>query len=139
MPTFSKHVLSQYLRTQCQRQLKLNLYSNSERVRLGMPEEDKVRATIQLLTEEGKRWQATVLGHLDATFGSTHIIGQRKPGQPHRFDPSPLGTLMQHAQPGCFLVEAKYEVDAPAQTFRSALGLTTIHDYQGSPLHFEAV
>jgi len=104
-----------------------------------MPEEDKVRATIQLLTEEGKRWQATVLGHLDATFGSTHIIGQRKPGQPHRFDPSPLGTLMQHAQPGCFLVEAKYEVDAPAQTFRSALGLTTIHDYQGSPLHFEAV
>ncbi|MEM6782985.1 MAG: hypothetical protein AAF624_04535, partial [Bacteroidota bacterium] len=146
MPRFSKQVLSQHLRTLCERQLALSLYTNEERKKMtGWPEEDKTRGQVLQLAEEGNRWQQTVIKRLRDTFGASNIIGTPDPSKPTGYATTDLRSLLQAATPNTFIVEGKYEIDDPASTFRQAVGAAdpsgaaTIKDFNGKGLAFSAV
>ena len=53
-PRFGKNVLTQYLRTECDKLLYLALFTESELKKAGMPEPVKIRPEVQILRDEGK-------------------------------------------------------------------------------------
>ena len=141
MPKFSKNVLSQRLRTQCDRQLRLNLYTDSEREKRGMPEESKTRGNIYRLQEAGDRWQAKVFKDLSEAFGNESIVGNQKEKSErdyeHEYNKVPLEDLIGTASPGRYIVEGKYEITDP---FAEAVGAEDIEEPEtGEPLTFSAV
>lgn len=136
MPKFTKKALSQYLRTQCERQLVLNLYLGSERKARQMPPEIKLRGQIGLIQEEGDVWQEKCVESLSHVFGTQCVIGTPRQGYQHRYVSTPLEDALARCSPHTFLVEPQYNVDNPAIVFRQALGLDSITDYQNKPLEF---
>jgi hypothetical protein len=138
---FSKQVLSQHLRTQCDRQLRLSLYTDKLRKKLGMPGESKVRASIPLLKKAGDKWQAKAFGGLAAAFGEESIVGvQREESKydlEYEYKKTPLKKLIGDAAPGRYIVESKYPV---TETFKEAVGGQDITDGKsGKPLEFTAL
>ena len=138
---FSKQVLSQRLRTQCDRQLRLSLYTDTLRQSLGMPEESKTRASIHLLQEAGDKWQAKAFGQLAKAFGEDSIIGEEKEeadyDRDYEYKKTPLEELIDAAAPGRHIVEAKFPV---TETFKAAVGGQDITDVlTGKELGFDAL
>lgn len=113
-----KKVLSSYMRSDCRRRLLLELFAgtDSDRQRLGYPEEYVVRPGLAAITGAGNEWQAQVLRDLDDAFGSTTLLGQRSQNQTTvKFDPAPLAALIGGAAPGRFLIEAQFALPALMQ------------------------
>src|SRR3954451_13424728 len=80
MPQMSKQVLSQYIRTGCERQLALNLRPDNatfgpERQALGMPYPQSPRPGLRQIQQAGEEWQAEKLHDLTQTFGAGAIVG----------------------------------------------------------------
>lgn len=127
MPRLTKEALSQYIRTDCQRQLRLYLSPDNsqyrpERFAQNMPPPQPPRPGLEQIVQAGEEWEASVLHTLTQTFSSANIIGnahQHQSGQT-RYNPVPLQTALPNAPANSFLIEAQYQVEA---TFQAALGI----------------
>lgn len=127
MPQIGKQALGQFIRTNCLRQLALNLYPDNrtfqpDRQRLGMPYPQSPRPGLRQIQRAGEEWQEEKLDDLTKTFGASAVIGSRyaTPSNQMRYRPTPLEGALALGNPICFLVEAEYSV-GPA--FRTALGI----------------
>ncbi|QIN77516.1 AAA family ATPase [Rubrobacter marinus] len=135
MPQLSKKVLSQYFRTECKRQLRLNLSPDTARFRpereeQGMPPPQKPRPGLEQIAQLGDEWQAAKLQDLSETFGEELVVGEAYTdgtGQ-LRYRNMPLQNALAAVSPGRFLVEAEYEV-GPA--FEGALGIVGLREEHG--------
>jgi hypothetical protein len=76
MSQVGKNVLSQYLRTQCDRFLFLSLFTPEERINQGLPLAIKSRPAVQILRDEGKAWEQAKFSDLENVFGSL-VIGNK--------------------------------------------------------------
>ncbi|KPL80620.1 DEAD/DEAH box helicase [Herpetosiphon geysericola] len=131
MPSLKKKALSLYLRNTCQRQLLLNLYSDAERKTYGMPERQQARAGLGLVGAMGYTWQDEKVSELASVFGkdAVHVSATMTNNRPAAL---PLPTVLPHLKPYQFIVEGQY--DAATQTFKDAVGLSSLHDRFGMPL-----
>jgi hypothetical protein len=127
VPKLDKEALSQYIRTECQRQLRLNLSPHSgkykaERQALGMPDPQPPRPGLEQITQAGEEWQAAKLNDLACTFGPGAVVGQTQPSASGQsvYQAVPLATVLPSASAGQFLVEAEYDV---GKAFSTALGI----------------
>jgi DNA replication ATP-dependent helicase Dna2 len=127
MPQVGKQALGQFIRTNCLRQLSLNLYPDNptfrpDRRALGMPYPQSPRPGLRQIQAAGQEWQEEKLEDLTQTFGVGAIIGDSFTTQTNqtRYRPTPLAQALAGATPVCFLVEAEYLVGA---AFQAALGI----------------
>ena len=135
MPQVGKEALSQFIRTECSRLLRLNLSPDvqafqAERTAAGMPPVQPARPGLEYLAQAGEEWQAEKIADLSDTFGAPVVIGDRyrNPAGHERFREVELINYLPAAPQGCFLVEAQFEV-GPA--FESALGITHYRQAHG--------
>lgn len=77
MPKFGKNVLSQYLRTKCDRQLRLSLYTDEEQAELGWPVRLRARPAIQILRDAGHNWEDAKLQDLESAF-PRNTVGRKE-------------------------------------------------------------
>lgn len=134
MPYLSKQVISNYLRSDCQRRLRLDLSpdtktalpngqtSGQERSSLGMPPRNVARPGLQALASAGQEWEEAKINDLVQTFGLTSLVGtnQRTQTGSYHFDNVPLATVINQATPGKFIVQGQFEVGS---AFTQALGI----------------
>ncbi|MCY4481281.1 MAG: ATP-binding protein [Spirochaetaceae bacterium] len=127
MPQLGKQALSQFIRTNCLRQLALNLYPDNrtfrpERQKLGMPYPQSPRPGLRQIQRAGEEWQEEKLDDLTQTFGAGAIVGSpySTPSNQTRYRSTPLGHALAGAKDICFLVEAEYSVGS---VFQAALGI----------------
>jgi len=125
MPQVGKESLSQFIRTECFRLLRLNLSPDiqtfqQERIAAGMPPVQPPRPGLEYLAQAGEEWQAEKIADLSDTFGAAVVIGDRYTNQAghERFRVIDLINYLPTAPQGSFLVESQFEVGA---AFENAL------------------
>jgi hypothetical protein len=135
MPQVGKEALSQSIRTECLRLLRLNLSPDvqafrPERTAAGMPPVQPPRPGLEYLAQAGEEWQAEKIEDLSDTFGTAVVIGDRytNPAGRERFRAIELINYLPTAPQGCFLVEAEFEVRA---AFENALGIASYRQAYG--------
>ena len=128
MPQLGKEALSQFIRTECFRLLRLNLSPDiqafqNERTAAGMPPVQPPRPGLEYLAQAGEEWQAEKIEDLSNTFGTTVVIGDRYTNSAghERFREIDLINYLPTAPQGSFLVEAEFDVGA---AFENALGIS---------------
>ncbi|MCP9495474.1 MAG: DNA2/NAM7 family helicase [Pyrinomonadaceae bacterium MAG19_C2-C3] len=130
MPSLSKKSLSLFLRTDCERQFILSLYSDTERrdPSLNLPPRQKLRAALGQVGQAGYDWQDKKVGELKDVFGQANVHENpvRTGKRPGKLD---LLTALQNVEAFQFIVEAEY--DSNNTSFRAAIGLTRLTDYYG--------
>src|SRR6185503_8139386 len=95
MAHFRKNVLSQYLRTKCDKQLRLSMYTPEELTELGWPVPLEARPAVQILRDRGKEWEQAKMQDLENAFGN-RVAGEKRDG---RFVKTDLEPIMR-ADPG---------------------------------------
>lgn len=123
MPYLTKEVISQYIGTECRRQLRLTLSPDAqayrgERAAQQMPPPQPPRPGLEQFAQEGEKWQAAKLHDLTQTFGAAAVVGDRRtlPNGQVRYRPITLRSALRNANADQFLVEAEYEVGAVFET-----------------------
>ena len=131
-PSLTKRSLSLFFRVGCERQLVLHLYTNSDRLQLGMPPAQQGRAGLGLVGRHGYEHQAAKVDELKRVFGSTRVVVGNVLNARGQTQAVPLLPLLQTGNllPYSFIVEAEYA--GPMTTARAALGLDTFTDLNGS-------
>jgi DNA replication ATP-dependent helicase Dna2 len=126
MPHLTKEALSQYVRTECRKQLRLYLSPSprcdGERAAQGMPDPQPPRPGLEQFTQAGEEWQAEKMNDLTVTFGAGAVEGTpfaHASGQT-RYRETPLRTLLPRAAAHRFVAEAQFEI---GPTFERALGI----------------
>jgi hypothetical protein len=127
MPYLTKEALSQYIRTECKRQLRLYMSPpiarcDAERRAQGMPDPQPPRPGLEQFTQAGEEWQAAKLHDLTVTFGAAAIEGDayvHASGQT-RYRETRLATSLPRAAAHRFLVEAEFEI---GPTFERQMGI----------------
>lgn len=116
MPLLDKQIISNYLRSDCQRRLRQDLSPDTrayqaEREREGMPPRI-VRPGLAALAAAGEEWQNAKVNDLVQTLGIESLIGQKErlPSGKYQFSRAPLSNLISQAEPDVFLVEVEFEV-----------------------------
>lgn len=134
MPLLSKQVISNYLRSDCQRRLRLDLSpdilqalpsgrtSAAERATQGMPPRNVARPGLQVLAAAGQEWEEEKINDLAQTLGRQTLVGTSTPTAAggYRFADVPLASVVRSATAGQFIVQGQFEVGA---TFQQALGI----------------
>ncbi len=128
-PVVGKHSLSQFIRTNCLRQLAFNLYPDNndyaqKRAQLQMPYPQSPRPGLPQVQEAGEKWQAEKLSDLTQTFGPQSIVGSPytlASGQ-IRYKPIELAVHLQSTIPTKFIVESTFGI---GNTFQQALGIAS--------------
>lgn len=130
MPILDKQALSQFIRTDCFRRLRLDLSPDhgafeQERMDQGMPPVQPPRPGLEHLAQAGEEWQAEKVADLAETFGPDSVLGDSEldPNGRLHFRRAPLGPLLQDLAADRFLAEAQFEV---TDEFLAAVG---IQDY----------
>lgn len=121
MPQFRKNVLSQYLRTKCDKQLRLSLYSPPELQALGWPVPLEARPAVQILRDRGKEWEQAKMQDLETAFGN-HLIGLKENGKFKRIELAPV--LAVNPPSPTVIVQARFSNPDLRQTFLTNIGLT---------------
>lgn len=142
MYRLGKRVLSQYIRTNCQRRLRLDLYrAKRDREAADIPEKDSRRPGLTLLTEQGRRYEREKFAELEQTFPHLIVRGGDlpfEPGEARAFQAINLADHLDGMEPFQFALEAQYPVTPP---FRNAHRLQYLEDGSttagGHPLQFE--
>lgn len=141
MPLLGKQVISNYLRSDCQRRLRLDLCpetqhelpngqtAQQERQGLGLPPRSVARPGLQALAAAGHEWEEAKLNDLVQTLGLGALVGtsQQTPAGTYRFMDTPLANLIPRSRPGSFLVQGQFEVGA---AFEQALGIQHLRHSQ---------
>src|SRR5439155_2373162 len=128
MHYMTKEVLSQYLRTGCQKQLRLDLSPDNQQYRLeriaeGMPAPQPPRPGLEQIAQAGDQWQQAKLADLANTFGAGTIVGRQTTtaSDTPTYATQSLAAALSQATADRFLVEAEFGV---TPTFEHALGIT---------------
>ncbi len=132
-PVVGKHSLSQFIRTNCLRQLAFNLYPDNndyaqKRAQLQMPYPQSPRPGLRQVQTAGDEWQAEKLHDLTQTFGAQSIVGSpyTLPSGQVRYKQIQLSAHLQSTAPTKFIVESTFDIGG---TFQQALGVA-IHAAQ---------
>lgn len=137
MPLLSKQVISNYLRSDCLRRLRLDLYPDTRRVlpngqtaqqerqALGLPPRCVARPGLQAMAAAGHQWEEDKLNDLVQTFGLATLVGapQRITPGTYRFSDTPMANLIPRSAPGVFLVQGQFQV---GDSFEQALGIQNL-------------
>src|SRR5262245_41959221 len=129
MPLLSKQVISNYLRSNCQRRLRLDLHpdithllpngqtAQQERQPTGMPPRYVSRPELRALAAVGEEWGEAKINDLIQTFGLPALIGnsQRTPAGAYRFSGAPLAGLIAQAAQGRFIVQPQFDAGVAFQ------------------------
>jgi DNA replication ATP-dependent helicase Dna2 len=129
MPHVDKNALSQFIRTECKRQLRLILCQD-ERQQQGMPSPQPPRPGLEQFTQAGEEWEALKLDDLTRTFGQGIIHGTpvTQPSGLIRYKETPLQSLIARATPNIFLAESSFEINL-GSAFEASLGIARFrHD-----------
>jgi Superfamily I DNA and RNA helicases and helicase subunits len=127
----SKGAISKYIRGECRRRLRLDLYAGDpERRAVGAPEKDTGRPGLNLVAEQGRIYEAACFASLRDIFGKGRLIHgavkQHIWGAEQAFHTLPLGRCINHLLvDGNFGMELEYE---PTATFIRAHGLEDLVD-----------
>jgi hypothetical protein len=121
MPRFGKNVLSQYLRTKCDKQLRLSLYTPPELQALGWPVPLEARPAVQILRDRGKEWEQAKMLDLETAFG-TQLIGAKENGKFKEVDFAQI--LAANPLSPRFVVQARFEHPDLKTAFFQAIGLS---------------
>lgn len=125
MPHLSKSVLSRYVGSECQRQLRLSLSPDNQRYRgerdaQGMPTRAKPRPGLEQVTQAGEVWQSAKLEDLREAFGASRVLGNARTEKDRVvYDPAPLERLLAGLTGPVFMAEAEFDV---GPTFVRAMG-----------------
>ena len=114
MYSLSKGVISKYIRGECKRRLRLDLYEGkAARVADEAVEKDAKRPGLTLLSEQGRSFERQCFRELDGIFGHQVIRGdfaEYQEGEERALTEISLLAALSGAAPGSFLLEAEYEV-----------------------------
>lgn len=115
----SKSKLSTYLRTQCDRQLYLSLFSNDpQSLRLdGLPIPLKTRTSIQLITQSGREFEYEQFDKLVAALPNHTIAG-------NNYSAIKLDTALQNPRLPAFIIQPAFEPETFRDTALGNLNLT---------------
>lgn len=135
----SKRTLSQYLRGECRRRLRLDLYGSAiARQAAGAPEKDVARPGLALLVEQGRQFEREKFGELCQSFDGHVSHGaetELQAGEERAFGWISLQDRLDACGPDHFLIEAEYGVTAP---FLAAHGLQDLVSGAAFPAGSEA-
>ena len=128
-PVVGKHSLSQFIRTNCLRQLAFSLYPDNndyaqKRAQLQMPYPQSPRPGLRQVQTAGDEWQAEKLHDLTQTFGANSIVGSPymlQSGQV-RYKQIQLAAHLSSTTPTKFIVESTFDI---GKTFQQALGIVS--------------
>lgn len=143
MPRLDKEAFSRYLRSNCQRQLRLYMYRQDNQAAERRAQEPPVptpqppRPGLQLIRDAGEEWARQKLGDLYDTFPHRTLVGDAHKTSRNRwrYRETPLAAALARAQAllageldGCFLVESAFAV---GPTFKAALGISHLESQYG--------
>ncbi len=120
MPQFRKNVLSQYLRTKCDKQLRLLLHTRQELESLNWPQPLEARPAVQILRDRGKEWEQAKMLDLEAAFG-IHLRGTKQDGKFKRIELQPI--LATNLASPTIIVQARFVHPNLKTTFLQNIGL----------------
>ncbi|RTM14625.1 MAG: helicase [Bradyrhizobiaceae bacterium] len=124
-----KRAISQYIRTDCQRRLRLDLYSTAaDRAAAGAPERDAARPGFALITQAGRNHERQRFAELSEVL--PHLVIHGAPtafseGEERAFGTILLRDHLPRAIANQLLIEAEYQV---TPTFVATHGLTDLAD-----------
>jgi hypothetical protein len=117
-----KHSLSQFIRTNCLRQLAFNLYPDNNdyaqlRAQLQMPYPQSPRPGLPQVQMAGDEWQSEKLHDLTQTFGPQLIVGSpyTLSGGQVRYAPIQLAAHLSTTTPTKFIVESTFTIGGTFQ------------------------
>lgn len=120
MPRFGKNVLSQYLRTKCDKQLRLSIYAPPELVAMGWPVPLTARPAVQILRDAGVEWEQAKMGDLEAAFGANVRFDKHN----GKYREVPLQTvLQQNLTSPTIILQPSFDQANLKGTFLQSLGL----------------
>ncbi|MBR0780746.1 bifunctional RecB family nuclease/DEAD/DEAH box helicase [Bradyrhizobium iriomotense] len=123
-----KRAISQFIRSDCQRRLRLDLYrSERDREAVGAPKRDTHRPGLALLTQAGRSHERRKFGELAEVLPGLVMHGESRAfaeGEERAFGTLSLADRLGGVIPNQILIEAEYEVEAP---FRAAHGLDDLY------------
>src|SRR5260370_18974764 len=122
MAEFRKNVLSQYLRTKCDKQLRVSLYSPPELKARGWPVPLEARPAVQILRDRGKEWEQAKMQDLELAFG-THLRGMKEDGKFKRIELGPV--LASNPASPTIVAQARFEHPYLRPTFLANIGMTS--------------
>lgn len=132
--SLKKKSLSLYIRTGCERQCRLSLYSNTQRKTLQMAPTQNVRAGLGSVGEAGDHYQDKVVSEVATTFGSASVIcsAQKQNGKNR---PEQIDLKAHIASLGAyqFLIESRFVLPP---LFTQSLGIDDLRDESGLRLDF---
>lgn len=143
MPRLDKEAFSRFLRSNCQRQLRLYMYRKPGQAaeRGGqtppIPDPQNPRPGLQLIRDAGDQWAEAKLADLKDTFAPDTLVGTARQNSRGRwvYDATPAADALTEAQrlvPGaleaCFLIEAEFDF---GPTFKSVMGLGPLEQQHG--------
>lgn len=115
----NKRALAQYIRRDCKRRLRLDLYATPEaRDAAGGPPRDVGRPGLALIVEQGRDFERRKFVELAEVFAGRVRHGAPKrhePGEEQAFGTLDLAAALAGTGPDTFLIEAQYEVTPPFQ------------------------
>jgi hypothetical protein len=121
MPQFRKNVLSQYLRTKCDKQLRLSLYSSEELKGLNWPVPLEARPAVQIWRDRGKEWEQAKMQDLELAFGA-RLKGEKEAGKFRKIDLAPI--LASNPTSPTIVVQARFSHQDLKAAFLANIGLT---------------
>lgn len=129
MPLLEKQTISNFLRSDCLRRLRLDLSPDTaafraERAAAAMPPR-QVRPGLQALASAGQDWEHQKLNDLANAFGQAALVGNFRPNATGSLDfgQATLLSLIPRARAGTFVLQAQFDV---GNTFRRAFGVDTL-------------
>ncbi|WP_146009608.1 DEAD/DEAH box helicase [Deinococcus planocerae] len=139
MPRLKKSAMSAFLRSGCERQLRLSLYPGAEQKSLeahhgvaAPPKPYRRQQSAGLLQQAGYEWQDDKVAELTAAFGAAAVLV--KPKKNNLPQPFPLREALEHLQPHQFVIEAQISIP---DSFLQAFNLVGLVDEYGLPLLFD--
>ncbi|TFH59647.1 DEAD/DEAH box helicase [Peribacillus frigoritolerans] len=129
MPYLQKNNISAFFRTNCKRQLRLNLSPenrvyNHEREAQGMPPKQIPRPGLQHMTTAGREWEVEKFSDIQDTYGETRIIGNSSVNSEGKtvYFRMPLEVALSNTVPNTFLIECEFDIRA-SSTFERNLNI----------------
>ena len=131
--------MSAFLRSGCERQLRLSLYPGAEQKSLeahrglaAPPKPYRRQQSAGLLQQAGYEWQDDKVAELTAAFGAAAVLV--KPKKNDKPQPFPLREALEQLQPHHFVIEAQVSIP---DSFLQAFNLVGLVDEYGLPLLFD--
>lgn len=129
MYALNKRALSQYVRRECKRRLRLDLYKGvADRDAANAPDRDAGRPGFALLVAQGREFERQKFQELVDAFPGRVVHGPRtshRPGEESAFGPMSLASCLDGAGSNTFLIEAQYPVP---RSFMDTHGLADLRD-----------